>query len=140
MQRRYQNFQPSNHSNCPMENSQSKVSKKSVILVLTLVFVVLAFMLSSYLVNMYGQTIENSISDGFWGISLFLVINIIAVVLAPFTTLPLVPVATAIWGWFWTGIFLIISWTIGSQIAFYLSRRFGPKLVSRFVNTDKLYW
>jgi len=120
------------------KNMKISKFKKIITPVVLIVAISAIFLVSSYFADIYSIEIQNSIGEGSIGLLLFFLINILAVVLAPFTTLPLIPIASALWGWFLTGIFLIISWTIGSQIAFYLSRRFGRKLVVKFINIDKL--
>lgn len=96
------------------------------------------FLLSSYFSREYQLEIQNYIGNGFFGILLFIFVNILAVVIAPFSTLPLIPVATSMWGWFLTGVYSIVAWTIGAQIAFYISRIFGKKLVYKIVSAEKI--
>ncbi|NCT02103.1 VTT domain-containing protein [Candidatus Parcubacteria bacterium] len=77
-------------------------------------------------------------SNGLLGISTYVLITITAVVIAPVSTLPLIPIAVTIWGWQITAILSIIGWVIGSQIAFLLARRFGKKIILRFISLQKI--
>jgi len=112
--------------------------KKIIISSFALVLIAVLFLLSSYFSREYQLEIQNYIGNGFFGIMLFIFVNILAVVIAPFSTLPLIPVATSMWGWFLTGVYSIVAWTIGAQIAFYISRIFGKKLVYKIVSAEKI--
>jgi len=112
--------------------------KKIIISSIALFLIAIMFLLSSYFSREYQLEIQNYIGNGFFGILLFIFVNILAVVIAPFSTLPLIPVATSMWGWFLTGVYSIVAWTIGAQIAFYISRIFGKKLVYKIVSAEKI--
>jgi len=112
--------------------------KKIIISSIALFLIAIMFLLSSYFSREYQLEIQNYIGNGFFGIMLFIFVNILAVVIAPFSTLPLIPVATSMWGWFLTGVYSIVAWTIGAQIAFYISRIFGKKLVYKIVSAEKI--
>lgn len=72
------------------------------------------------------------------GIVFYILITIIAVVIAPVSTLPLLPVAVKLWGSFYAAVFSIIGWTIGSAIAFWLARRYGKPFISKIISTNKI--
>ena len=69
----------------------------------------------------------------------YIFIVILAVVIAPVSALPLLPVASQLWGWFLAGIFGIIGWTIGGLIAFEISRKYGVPLVKTLIPLEDLY-
>jgi uncharacterized membrane protein YdjX (TVP38/TMEM64 family) len=58
---------------------------------------------------------------------------IVAVIVAPFDTLPLLPVAVQLWGPLFTAFLSIAGWSLGALFAFLLARRWGPSLACRFV-------
>lgn len=108
-------------------------NRKKEILLIALVFFL--FIISSYLVGKYEAQITNLIIfKGLFGAILYIFLIIAAVVIAPFETLPLMPVAVVIWGPFLTGILFLIGSMAGSYIAFYLARKFGQKLICRLFN------
>ena len=117
--------------------------KKSVKLKLSAIFgvllIVVFFVLFSYLIQSNPDFFEGLISDNFWGMFIYILINIIAVVFAPVTVLPLIAVAAGLWGWVIAGIVTIFGWFLGSVIAFLIARKFGVPLISRFVSLDKIY-
>jgi len=115
-----------------------KKYRKIIISALALFLIVLLFLLSSYFSTEYQSEIQNYIGNGSFGVFLYIIVNILAVVIAPFSTLPLIPIASSMWGWFLAGIYSILAWTIGAQIAFYISRIFGKKLVYKIVSAQKI--
>lgn len=105
---------------------------------LSLALIIFLFVLISYLVqNNYGN-IENYVVRGYSGALLFIFIEIIATVVAPISAVPLIPLISEIYGWFVAGLLSIVGWTIGSVIAFFLSRKYGAPLVKKMVNLEKI--
>ncbi|MDP1884260.1 MAG: VTT domain-containing protein [Candidatus Moranbacteria bacterium] len=62
----------------------------------------------------------------------------LAVVAAPLTSLPFIPVLVAVWGAFWTAVLSVGGWILGSIIAFWLARKFGTGLVGRVMDIEKI--
>lgn len=116
----------------------TKNYKEIILSSITLFFITVLFVLTGYFSNQYQLQIQNYIGNGSFGVLLFIFVNIIAVVVAPISTLPLIPIASIVWGWFFAGMYSIVAWTIGAQIAFYISRKFGKKLVYRIVSIEKI--
>lgn len=106
--------------------------------ILGILLVVLLFILASYLTQVYQSQLKTSLEFGIWGMVIYIIIGIIATVIAPISTLPLLPIATTLWGWVIAAILSIVGWTIGSVIAFYLARKYGVKLVSKITNINTL--
>lgn len=97
------------------------------------------FVVMTYIAQAYEEPLKYLISQGGpWGMVGYVGITIGAVVVAPFSTLPLMPIATVVWGWVPTAVLSIVSWTIGAQIAFILARRYGAALVERMVSLEKV--
>ncbi len=118
---------------------EKKSAKALCIYTLSLVAVAALFLL----VSLFVQTHEHEMRSfaevsGMLGMLLYVGITILAIVVAPISTLPLIPVASGMWGWFITGVLSIIGWLIGAQIAFFLARRFGKPLVQKFVSIEKI--
>ncbi len=97
------------------------------------------FVFASILAARHENEIRILVNEGgAMGVIGYVLITIVAVVVAPISTLPLMPIATVLWVWFWAGFFSIVGWTIGSQIAFYLARRFGKSFIRRITSIEKL--
>lgn len=60
-----------------------------------------------------------------FGMTIFLLIGLLASLVPTMNPLPLVPIASALWGWPATGVMLVIIWAVAGQILFEMSRLFG---------------
>ncbi len=97
------------------------------------------FVLVSLLSGTYVNEIERTVGiGGFWGALAYVGVTIVAVIVAPISTLPLLPIASSLWGWQLAGVFSIIGWTVGAQIAFFLARHYGQGVVQKLVSLERL--
>jgi uncharacterized membrane protein YdjX (TVP38/TMEM64 family) len=103
------------------------------------ILIVAFFILFSYLIQNNLDFFEGLIIGNFVGIGIYVLLNVIAVVLAPITVLPLIAVATGLWGWFFVGVITAFSWLVGSVIAFLIARKFGVPIVKKFISLEKIY-
>ncbi len=69
---------------------------------------------------------------------LYVFIVIIAVVIAPVSAMPLLPIASNMWGGFIAATLNIIGWTIGALIAFAIARKYGILLVKKLISIGKI--
>lgn len=114
--------------------SQNKTLHGTVIFLCVVIF----FVASTFLAEMYkSELTELATKDSILGMLIYTIVSGVAVVVAPVSTLPLIPLAVGMWGWVVTGVLSIIGWTIGSQIAFYIARRYGKNLVQRFTSLER---
>ncbi len=113
--------------------------KSKLYTALSLILIITAFILFSYFIQTKSDFFNNLIANNFLGILIYILLNIIAVVFAPITVLPLIVVATGLWGWTNAAIITILGWTIGSILAFLIARKFGVPLVRRFISLEKIY-
>lgn len=104
-----------------------------------LLVIVLLFVLFSFLVQTNLEFFEKLIIDDFLGMGVYILLTIAGVVLAPIVVLPLIVVATSLWGWVVAGIITIFGWTVGAVIAFIIARKFGVSLIERFVSLEGVY-
>ena len=95
--------------------------------------IVIIFLFVSYLVQSNLDYVKSIIGVSPISMLIYVLILIFATVIAPVNEMPLLPVASNIWGWFLAGILSITGWTIGSIIAFSLARKYGVPLVKKFV-------
>lgn len=88
------------------------------------------------------ESIKNVIeSRPIAGPVIFIFATIVAIVVAPFSTFPLIPLAVFVFGTWASWLYLVIGWNIGGLMAFYLSRRYGRWLVGKMIDirsVDKL--
>lgn len=113
--------------------------KKNLKLYLSILFVSLIAVSALYYVEQYGSIFVRIVEiGGVWGMLTYVLITIAAVVLAPISTLPLVPLAGIIWGGFLAGILSVVGWSAGALIAFWLARQFGRPLVKHIASIKKI--
>ena len=103
-----------------------------------LLIILALFILSSYFVRNNIEFIKDLIGNDFSGILIYLLITITAIIIAPISMMPLIPIASNLWGWFYAGIIHIIGWTLGSIIVFFISRRYGVVLIKKFISLKKI--
>lgn len=107
--------------------------------ILGLFGIILAFVFISYFVQGNAQFFERLISENYWGLIVFILLNIVGIVVAPVTVIPLVVVITGVWGGAVASLAVWVAWTLGSIFAFLLARKIGVPIVSRFVSMKELY-
>lgn len=81
---------------------------------------------------------EQSIGSSAYGPLLYVIIVVVAIVLAPVSTMPLVPVASLLWGPVVASFLNIGGWFLGSIIVFELCQWFGQDLIGKVVNLKAL--
>ena len=89
----------------PSENIISQYLKKNQVKIKAfagILVIVAFFILSSYLVRENLDFVKSLIGNNFLGVLIYISIVIIAIVIAPINMLPLVPIASNIFGWFYT--------------------------------------
>ena len=97
------------------------------------------FIASAYYSDVYKENIQELVSmNGIWGMFLYVAVSFIAVVVAPVSAMPLLPIAAAIWGPFTAGVLSLFAWTLGAMFAFWISRKFGYEFVGKFVKLKRV--
>ena len=97
------------------------------------------FILSSYISQVYFDEIGSLIGDGIKGKIFYVFLLIFAVVLAPISVTPLIPIASSQWGWPLVFLFTLLGETLGATLAFLIARRYGYPLVEKFVSLKKIH-
>ena len=106
---------------------------------LAAIFVIALFILVSYYTRQNIEFLKELIGNDFRGILIYLLITVFAIVVAPVSMMPLIPIASNLYGVFYAAIINIIGWTIGSFIVFFICRKYGKNLIKKFVSFEKLY-
>ncbi len=114
------------------------MEKQKIKSVISLSAIILLFFLVSFLVqNWLGETTilnENTTLSAI----IFVTLTTIESILAPLSIFPLIPLATALFGWVTTAALLIAGWALGSWIAFIISRKYGKPLVKKIVSLKEV--
>lgn len=77
---------------------------------------------------------EHQIAGGF----IFFAISILAVLISPFSSVPLVPSAVLAWGNWLTLILLLPAWIVGGILAYYLGSYSREKIIRHFISFEKV--
>lgn len=101
--------------------------------ILILVITVLLFILASYFSKKYAVNLQSmALLGGGLGMIVYILAIVLATVIAPAQSLPLMPIAVNLWGPNPTAILAIVGWTTGSLISFGIARVFGERIVCYF--------
>jgi len=111
------------------------MSRKEII---GITILILVFVIGALATSRFESVIESRLDFGWWGMLVYVLVTLLATIVAPLSTVPLIPLVTAIWGPFITSILNVFSWGVGSVIAFIIARRFGRPIIGRFIDVNTL--
>ncbi len=118
------------------------MKKRSSLILLLIFFIALVFAPSAYLQGVFNDFTQVlavfGVEHPVLGPLVFMGLAAVSVLLGPFSSVPLVPSAVAIWGIIPTLAFLLSGWLAGSAGAYALGRYAGQPLVSRIVGPRQL--
>lgn len=97
------------------------------------------FIGSSFFAGTYGNLVNAWLNtDSSAGIIIYILLAMVATVIAPISVLLLLPITVSLWGPLATAIASIIGWLAGALIAFWIARTWGKPLVTRIINLEKI--
>ncbi len=109
---------------------------------LTLYVPALLFILVSFLVLLLPEPFvlaKNYVEGmGTYSYGVYVLVLSAAVIFAPLTVMPIIPIATSVFGPFVTGILSVIGWTAGATGAFFIARYLGRPILIKFVDIEKI--
>ena len=94
------------------------------------------FFLSSLIYGDFVRTLVSS--QSLLSIVIYVLFLIISEVVAPVSSLFILPLAVSVWGSFFTAIITLAGWFIGAIISFWLARRFGQPLIGKIISINRL--
>lgn len=99
------------------------------------------FVIAAYFAQKYNDALVSlAVSGGNGlGIIIYIAITIASVIVPPFSSAPLIPLAANTWGFFWAGVFSIAGWVLGSMAAFLIARIYGVLFVSKIISLEKIH-
>ncbi len=115
-----------------------KLSKTKIHSLASLLIIGIIFITISHLIQSNFNLIESYINHGLKGMIIFVFFTITTVVIAPVSTIPLIPLAAQSWGWMNAALLTITGWGFGSTIAFFLGRRYGLKIIKKLIPIKKM--
>jgi uncharacterized membrane protein YdjX (TVP38/TMEM64 family) len=98
------------------------------------------FIATSYVAKIYSEPLTRFVKEGpgIVALAAYWFVTFTATVFPPITSLPLLPVASQVWGPVLAALITATGWLTGSVVAFILARRYGQELVKRFISEDVL--
>lgn len=117
----------------------AQMAKKILTEVLALAGVILLFLFVSWAVDQNEEYLKSLIyrhEDA--GATIYVVLAVVATVVAPLSALPFLPLVSLLYGWFWAAVYSIVGWSIGAWIAFAIARKWGRPLVERLVSLEQI--
>lgn len=107
--------------------------------IIIIAIVLAVFLISTYLSVTYAENLRGLVAiSGTAGMFFYFLITTLAVILAPVSTLPLLPLAVALWGSFTAAIITILGWQIGAMVAFTLAQKYGHPLLHKLTDSNKI--
>lgn len=118
------------------------MNKRLILFICVAIVIAFLFWYSSVLQSAFytiaGYLNTLAVENELLAIFVFVLTSALAALVSPLTNIPLVPIATLIWGPVPTIIFLLSGWLIGDITAYLVGRYLGYKAVSYFVSAEKL--
>ncbi|HAS84602.1 MAG TPA: hypothetical protein DCS23_00805 [Candidatus Yonathbacteria bacterium] len=118
------------------------MNKRLILFLCIAIIIAFLFWYSSVLQSAFytiaGYLNTLAVENELLAIFVFVLTSALAALISPLTNIPLVPIATLIWGPIPTIIFLLAGWLIGDIIAYLIGRYYGYKVVSYFVSKEKV--
>ncbi|KKP54315.1 MAG: hypothetical protein UR46_C0025G0005 [Parcubacteria group bacterium GW2011_GWA1_33_6] len=106
--------------------------------IIGILIIVAFFIFSSYIVQNNFINTSYFVDNSLAGMLTYVLILVIATVIAPVNAMPLLSIASNLWGWVFAAILSIIGWTLGAVVAFLLARKYGMPLVKKFAPLAKV--
>ena len=115
---------------------RSKLTQKIILGVWVVLLGIVVYLLLTNISNEVLHTVaeENPLLGGI----LFALIMFSTTVVAPLTSLPLVPIVAMFLGPFTTGLACFVGWTLGAVVAFLIGRHLGQPFVAKYIGMEKI--
>lgn len=116
--------------------------KQKLISALVIIAVALVFWYSYQLQDVFYNLVQNAgyyiAAHTFLGAAVFIGLAALSAMLAPFSSVPLVPAAVIIWGESLTLILLLGGWILGGVCSYILARFVGYKFIGKLTSLRQL--
>jgi len=117
-----------------MKKSTKEGIKAGILLVgVVAIFIIISYVAQNKLINL------NFFSKNlFLGIIIYISILVLEAVVAPINTMPLIPIASEVVGWWQAAIYTLIGWTLGAFVVLIISQKYGKLLIRKMISLEKL--
>lgn len=116
-----------------------KFSRRRIII---LIIILAVFSISYYLIS--RQSIDLGWLEQYvaqrqiLGAIAFILFTALCTVIAPMSAAPLMPIAAEIWPMWQVALYFFIAWNTSAWVVFWISRRWGRRVVGKFVDLEKV--
>ncbi len=119
------------------------MSQLKILKIILLVIILVAVFWGSKTVENYLQNIVGSITNymdgGQWrGEIIFVALAVLSVMLVSFSSIWLVPVASALWGNLLTLAMLLVGWLLGGIFSYLIGKYAGYPMVRKIISEEKI--
>lgn len=118
------------------------MTKKEILLIVIIVFIAVGFWYSRELQNYFESAvgdIEGYINGHqILGIGAFIGLALLSTMLSPFSSVPVVPFAVAVWGKALTFVFLLSGWMVGGIFVYFIGRYALTALLGHLIPYEKI--
>jgi len=104
-----------------------------------IIFILIIFLLVSYFVQSNLNFFKDFLGKGPLGLLAYILLGQIAMIFAPLSSMPLIPVVSQIMGPFYASLLNLFSWTLGSILVFFISRKWGVKIIGKLISLKDIY-
>lgn len=113
--------------------------KRTLSILASLLFATGLFVAGSYYTQQYLPQITAWIGTRpVFGLGIYLLLTFLAIVFAPFSALPFLPVVANVWGALTAAAITVVGWLAGAVLAFWLAQRYGQPVIVRLVSLEKV--
>jgi uncharacterized membrane protein YdjX (TVP38/TMEM64 family) len=117
---------------CALTGQQLWPSLRSALWVLAL------FGAALVLVHVFAEPIRSTVAGhATLGAVVFVATSALAVLMPLLTNLPLLPIAVLAWGPWWTAALLLLGWTGGAALSFWLARHARAAILTHFPSVQR---
>lgn len=97
------------------------------------------FVLATYIAQVHNDYFISLIgTKNVLGFISYIALMVLATIVAPLSTLPMMPIAVGIWGSFTTALLSVVGWSLGALIAFYISKTYGRPVALKFISEEHI--
>ncbi|MCF7910531.1 VTT domain-containing protein [Candidatus Pacearchaeota archaeon] len=121
-----------------MKNYNFFLKKQRITTIAGILLIVALFILFSILSKIYLEDLRAFIVKDSYGMILYVILLLVESIIGPLSFLPLVAVASNLWGWVVTGFLNWFAWVLGAVIVFVVSRKYGKCFIENIFSIDKV--
>lgn len=99
--------------------------------------IIIMFLVAGFVSGQYTEFFRYFLGEHrLVGMGVYFLATILAIVAAPLSSIPFIPIMVTVWGVFWTVILSIAGWFVGSMLAFGIARKFGAPVVKKLASIE----